>query len=128
MGSSHDWNAAFLLDQRSCISAGPLVAGDIDAVGRGSGIDDALGNGCNMGRSDVLELLEYHIFSVIGDDCEAACTQEPERRLMQFLRVGAQYYDIAHAEMRERADSGANAGGRGQSGRVGDQLDDFLFE
>lgn len=75
-----------------------------------------------------MELLEHHIFSVIGDDCEAARTQEPERRLMQFLRVGAQYHDIAHAEMRERADSGANAGGRGQSGRVGDQLDNFLFE
>ena len=68
MGAGHDRNAAFLFDQRGCVRAGPLVAGDIDAVGRGRGIDDALGNGGDMSRRDVLELLEHHVFGVIGGD------------------------------------------------------------
>src|SRR5580700_6886248 len=47
---------------------------------------------------------------------------------MQFLRIGRNHCDLAHTEVCECADCGANAGGRGQSCGDRDQLDDIVLK
>jgi hypothetical protein len=65
---------------------------------------------------------------VLGDDVEAARPEKAQRRLVQLLRIRRHHGDVAHAEVRERADRGADAGGGRQPGRVLDLLDEHVLE
>ena len=126
--TGHDRHPAFALDQRRSIGGRPLVAGDVNALRGRGGRQQAFCSAGDLRRRYVLQPLEHHVLGVIGDHVKAARGKEVQRRLMDFPRIGRQQGDVANAEVRERADGRADAGGGGQSGRLGDLLDQLLLE